>query len=123
MSFLSEGFFERARHGPALRLVLLLVLVLVPVLVGFGLGWCSHFKVNYVDIVSSSYFFLFAALFFQTARNTPRPCPYRTAAHTQRTAACIKNSCHTRRYKDAHGSGGKAVAVDKCGGGGKRGWW
>lgn len=79
--------------------------------VGAGVDALSHFKVNYVDTVSSSYFFLFAAL-FQTSghAHTPHSCP-----HTHIHTACIKNSCHTRRYKDAHGSGGKAAAVDKWG--------
>lgn len=45
----------------------------------------SHFKVNYVDTVSSSYFFLFAAL-FQTSghAHTPHSCPHtHTVTHTQ----------------------------------------
>lgn len=77
MSFLSEGFFELRLHCLWSWSVW-----------GWGVDALSHFKVNYVDTVSSSYFFLFAAL-FQTSghAHTPHSCPHTYTQHELRIHA------------------------------------
>lgn len=103
MSFLSEGFFELRLHCLWSR---------------SGWGWGG---VELVLSLTSKLIMLtqsvpvisfFSQPFFKRAATPTRrnSCP-----HTHIHTACIKNSCHTRRYKDAHGSGGKAAAVDKWG--------
>lgn len=107
MSFLSEGFFELRLHCLWSR---------------SGWGWGG---VELVLSLTSKLIMLtqsvpvisfFSQPFFKRAATPTR----RTAAHTHIHTACIKNSCHTRRYKDAHGSGGKAarrqqLTSEECG--------
>lgn len=87
---------------------------------GLAVCWGSHFKVNYVDIVSSSYFFLSPTTLFCEPATTPlpQPPPFHTHTQTQHalrihsTPDATKTSAGSERQQQP--MGGKAVQPAGC---------